>query len=466
MAPLEKLVSPLRWPRALFVMSGAVLCFHLGYALSDFYPLRLFIFGYLVFLVQLARLKTTRQSFYVGLLTGLLCAAPELSFFWRIFGPAAIPLWLVLAFWTALFVALIHGTLVRFGAKKTALLIPFVWSGVEYFRSELYYLKFSWLNTSYLFADWQLFPIHFLGMYGVGFVLAAFAGLFLVIRWQYAVGIVATFIAFFAFLILTPVVSPKSSELQIAGVQMEFPNEQQIPKILNRLVGKYPQADLLVMSEYTLDGFVPESVKAWCRENHRYLILGGKDPAPNGNFYNTAYVVSPEGEIVFRQVKSVPIQFFKDGLPAPEQNVWDSPWGKIGICICYDLSYTRVTDGLIKKGAQLLVVPTMDVSDWGNRQHELHALVAPTRAAEYRIPIFRLASSGISQAVNADGRVFAKTSFGEEETLSAKFSLHQKGVLPVDRVVAPCAVVVTFLLTITLIHHSRKKPKSVEAPTS
>ena len=46
----------------------------------------------------------------------------------------------------------------------------------------------------------------------------------------------------------------------------------------------------------------------------------------------------------------------------------------------------------------------MDVADWGRHQHELHARVAPVRAAEYGIPIFRLASSGISQGVNRPGR--------------------------------------------------------------
>jgi predicted amidohydrolase len=110
--------------------------------------------------------------------------------------------------------------------------------------------------------------------------------------------------------------------------------------------------------------------------------------------YNTAFVIGTNGELVFRQGKSVPIQFFKDGLPAPDQKLWESPWGPLGLCVCYDLSYTRVTDKLARLGAKAIIVPTMDVADWGLRQHELHARVAPVRAAEYGIPIFRLASSG------------------------------------------------------------------------
>ena len=120
-------------------------------------------------------------------------------------------------------------------------------------------------------------------------------------------------------------------------------------------------------------------------------------PSSRRTFYNTAFVIDPRGEVVFRQAKCVPIQFFKDGLPALEQRVWDSPWGKIGFCICFDLSYRRVADALIRSGAQALIVPTMDLAEWGAHQHRLNARIAPIRAAEYGIPIFRLASSGISQ---------------------------------------------------------------------
>ena len=158
----------------------------------------------------------------------------------------------------------------------------------------------------------------------------------------------------------------------------------------------------------------------------------------------------------------MPIQFFKDGLPAPEQKVWNSPWGKIGICICYDLSYTRVTDRLVKQGAQLLIVPTMDVEDWGRHQHELHARVAPVRAAEYGIPIFRLASSGISQAVSWNGNVVAKTSFpGSLDILSGTTPAARRGSLPLDRFLAPVCIGITavVLLTLLVLDWQDKRPR-------
>ena len=212
---------------------------------------------------------------------------------------------------------------------------------------------------------------------------------------------------------------------------------------------------------------MPESLKQWCREHARFLVVGGKDPVGTNDYYNTAFVVGTNGEIVFHQAKCMPIQFFKDGLPAPRQEVWNSPWGQIGICICYDLSYTRVTDRLVKEGAQLLIVPTMDVEDWGRHEHELHARVAPVRAAEYGLPIFRLASSGISQAVAGGGNVIARTSFpGSLDILSAQLRLPERGSLPLDRFLAPvCTGATAIVLVILLIltwrdHRSGWKQKS------
>ena len=243
--------------------------------------------------------------------------------------------------------------------------------------------------------------------------------------------------------------SVRSKNLRVAGVQMEFPGLAEVRVGLDHLTARYPDADVLVLSEYTFDGPVPDRIIKWCRDRRRYLVVGGKEPVPGGDFRNTAYVIGPDGKVVFQQTKAVPIQFFKDGRPAEQQRVWDSPWGKLGICICYDLSYTRVVDRLVRQGAQGLIVPTMDVESWGQRQHDLHARVAPVRAAEYGLPIFRLASSGISQVVGPDAKVLASAPFpGAEALISGELELAGAGRLPLDRWVGPGCVVVTILAAI------------------
>ena len=452
--------EPLGWMKSFLWLALAVACFHAAYTSIHYPAAGLLIFGYAYGLVRLTDQPNVRRAFYFGLATGFLCYAPQLFFFWNIFSVAAIVLWLVLAFWVGLFTAIVCGSLRRWGKVKTAWLIPIVWTGIEYFRSELYYLKFSWLNVGYALPA----PLNGIGIYSLGFlvfaiVLGVYSARLVKINWFESILIYALIFWLLAKMLFPIVGGPGKfhnlASLQIVGVQMEFPPEHLIPRLLDQALAKNTNAQMFVMSEYTLDGPPTDALKNWCRGHSRFLVVGGKDPLGTTNFYDTAFVVGTNGDIIFKQVKSVPIQFFRDGLPAPEQKVWNSPWGKIGLCVCYDLSYTRVTDELVRQGAQLLIVPTMDVMEWGRHQHELHSRVAPVRAAEYGVPIFRVDSSGISQAVTGGGQIVAQTSIpGSGEIFSAQLRLPARGSLPLDRWLAPVCTGVTGVVLVGLMFFS------------
>ena len=219
----------------------------------------------------------------------------------------------------------------------------------------------------------------------------------------------------------------------VTGIQMEGASEQEVVKALDGALRYLPQTDIFVLGEYTFAEPPPAGVMAWCRNAKRYLVVGGIEPAGDGSerFRDTAFVVGPAGEVVFRQAKAVPIQFMQDGLPAKSQGLWKSPWGAIGVCICYDLSYTRVTDELVRQGAEGLIVPTMDAASWGLHEHLLHARIAPARGAEYGIPIFRVCSSGISELVSGYGRVEWAGQFpGAGEVIAGRLRLQGTGKLP------------------------------------
>lgn len=454
--PVSGAVGVLTRHKVFWLVVLAVASFHLAYLKP---ALSFLMVGYLFGLQELTYLKSSKTSSYLGLLLGLLVFGPQMDCLWTIFGPAAIGLWLVLAFWIRLFLVLACSVRARFDRFLAAVIIPCLWTGLEYFRSELYYLRFTWLNAGYAFSGASPWiPTKSLGVYGIGFCLMAMIGLVSLLhkkaRWGTLLGITGIL----AVLVNLPMPALNTNpehdfgRVQVAGIQLEFPSEREVVPRLNQLIKAHPEAQLLVLSEYTFNTLIPKEVRDWCRTNHRYLIAGGHDPVSEREYFNTAFVVGPDGEIVFRQAKSVPIQFFKDGLPATEQKIWNSPWGKIGLCICYDLSYTRVTDQLIRLGAQAIIVPTMDVIDWGRHQHELHARIAPTRAAEYGVPIFRLASSGISQQVNAHGRVLRSAPFGAEGgILAGTMVLAGPGSLPLDRLISPIATGVVLATMLSLL---------------
>jgi apolipoprotein N-acyltransferase len=438
-------------------LAVASAAFHLAYAWPNAGVIAV---AFLFALLQLARLGSARRRYYAGLTVGFLIAIARLKFFWTIFSAGALALWYIYAFWIAVFVALAGFALDRLGARRAWLLVPFLWTGLEWFRSEGYWLRFSWLTPGFAFANAPgQAPLGLVGVYGMGFLLASVA-CFAVWRWpvskpqavaSLAAGTAA--VVLLGHLAAVQTHSGPVTELRIAGIQMEVPTEPEVLERLNQLVIEHPETELIVLSEYTFMEPVPQAVRNWCRNHQRYLVLGAEDLVSPKQFYNTAFVIGPDGETVFRQVKSVPIQFFKDGLPAPSQQLWNSPWGKIGFCICYDLSYRSVTDRLVRLGAQALIVPTMDVATWGERQHVLHGRVACVRAAEYRIPIFRVASSGMSQHVAAGGEVEGFLPYpGQGQVLRGVLHLRDPGRLPLDTWFAPaCALIAALSAALALV---------------
>src|SRR3989442_11095215 len=98
----------------------------------------------------------------------------------------------------------------------------------------------------------------------------------------------------------------------------------------------------------------------------------------------------------------------------------------------------------------------MDVADWGRREHDLHARVAPIRAAEYGIPIVRVASSGISQWTERSGRVMATAPFpGQQRSLSGHVALARRGSLPLDRWLGPFCTALTGVVLVWFLFRYR-----------
>ena len=475
---------PLSSTKAALLALGAVAAFQLAFT---FAALCWLVLAYLGCLFALRQVATARQAFYIGMAVGLGVFVPQMAFLWVIFGAAAIPLWVILALFHGLFLLLLNRVEVRLGTKWSVWFAPVLWCGIEYFRSEVWWLRFAWFTAGSVLPHWTGTLLGIFGVYGVSFVHFAFVAWWKIKPRRVELLILMT-VALVGMSILLPMLASSRasrSTLSVAGIQLEFPGPPEVLVALDRLARRHPEAELLMLSEYTFDGPVPDSVKAWCQRNRKWLVAGGKElvavrssrrkAAPNnsspqsnsrpkpslslltsaateGPYYNTAFVISTNGEVVFTQAKSVPIQFFKDGEPALTQRVWDSPWGKLGIAICYDVSYRRVMDELIRQGAQALLIPTMDVEQWGEHQHRLNARMARLRAAEYGVPIFRVASSGISQVIRADGSEAATAPFpGPNEMIAGELRLRRGGGnLPLDRWLAPACTFVTALVMLWL----------------
>lgn len=98
-----------------------------------------------------------------------------------------------------------------------------------------------------------------------------------------------------------------------------------------------------------------------------YLVAGSVPEEEEGKIYNTCYVFSPQGEEIARHRKvhlfdiDVPggQRFMEsDTLTAGDQiTVVDTPLGKIGVAICFDIRFAELFRLMGDRGAQLILVP-------------------------------------------------------------------------------------------------------------
>jgi apolipoprotein N-acyltransferase len=115
-------------------------------------------------------------------------------------------------------------------------------------------------------------------------------------------------------------------------------------------------------------------------------------------------LIDPEGDIALRQLKMVPVQFMFDGNPGIEQEITDTPHGKLGVLVCLDSSFTDHPRRLCALGAEILLVPVFNNKKWPQQQRWCQMDMAAFRSIELRRCAVRAASSGVSMIVDATGR--------------------------------------------------------------
>ncbi|WP_054697269.1 apolipoprotein N-acyltransferase [Desulfosarcina cetonica] len=164
-----------------------------------------------------------------------------------------------------------------------------------------------------------------------------------------------------------------------------------------------------------------------------YLLVGSPSVQAVGDqaaYYNSAYLVAPDGSIAGRYDKVhlvpfgeyVPLKQLLSFVGKMVAQVGDfSPgkkghtlaWGpdrpKLGVQICFEIIFPDLCRSLVKNGAGLLVNLTNDA--WFDRSSaaEQHFSMAAFRAIENRRSLVRCANTGISGVVDPVGRVVRRT---------------------------------------------------------
>ncbi|MDD4431239.1 MAG: carbon-nitrogen hydrolase family protein [Bacteroidales bacterium] len=166
-------------------------------------------------------------------------------------------------------------------------------------------------------------------------------------------------------------------------------------------------ADMIVFPEIQLSPFFPqypgldvrdrsvapnsETVARFCEACRRHHMIA----VPNlylkieGKYFDTSLVISEEGQVIGDQ-KMVHIaqadRFFEQDYYAPAEDgfkVFDTPFGKVGIVVCFDRHYPESIRTEALRGADLILVPTAntkaepsDMFEWEIRVQAFQNCVA------------------------------------------------------------------------------------------
>lgn len=126
-----------------------------------------------------------------------------------------------------------------------------------------------------------------------------------------------------------------------------------------------------------------ESVKAlsaWAREN-RVLLVGGSVPeTEDGKIYNTCFVFDEEGRLLARHRKAhlfdvdIPGMHFHEShtfAPGDAITVFDTPYGPMGVAICFDVRFPELFRAMAERGARVVFLPAQFNQKTGPRHWEL-----------------------------------------------------------------------------------------------
>ncbi|TJX14964.1 carbon-nitrogen hydrolase family protein [Tissierella creatinini] len=176
------------------------------------------------------------------------------------------------------------------------------------------------------------------------------------------------------------------SVIKVANIQMKVSaNKEDNFTIVNKYLEDISKEkiDLVVLPEmfncpYQTPNFPiyaeEEGGNSWqacsslAKKYNIYLIAGSMpEKDKNGKVYNTSYVFDRQGKQIGKHRKvhlfDVDIkggQYFKESdtlTPGNQVTVFETEFGIIGLCICFDFRFPELSRLIVEKGAKVIVVP-------------------------------------------------------------------------------------------------------------
>jgi apolipoprotein N-acyltransferase len=427
--------------------------------------------------------RKARAGFGYGLLFGFAYLLPLLGwlldFLGADFGPWP---WLGVAAVQALFVALAGAGMARVSRLPGApVWMAAVFVTSEALRSTVPFGGFPWGRLAFTQDTGLFLPLAALG----GAALVSFAvalvggGLAELARRartprRWTAPLAAVLVPMLAGLAMLPLIGtdPNAGTARVAIVQGNAPNlglgllyedevlhanhiaaAQQLADDVK--AGRVPQPDFVVL---------PEQVGSWgpsrtdpdlsgiASQLGVPLVVGGLGEDADGELHNQIVRWDPASGSGDRYIKqhlvpfaeTIPMRpvarlvspfvdrFRQDMVPGDQPGVLDVGGVRLGVGICYDVSYDDVFAGAAQQGATLLAVPTNNAWYGHSEMSYQQLAMSRLRAVEHGRAVLVAATSGVSAVVQPDGAVTQQTELFTAQNLVADVPLRSTRTLATE----------------------------------
>lgn len=427
--------------------------------------------------------QTGRAAFKTGFISGLVAYAGLL--YWLIivmttYGNlplmAAIPLWLLLSCWLALFTAAAAWAVAigeRFGVKS-ALVLPLAWVAADYLRSFML-TGFPWTMLGY--SQYRLLPLiqiaDLTGAYGItALVVLGNVVLYRILR--AVTGARVPYPAKSAIILVVALTGvlwygfqrlhqplPASSPVKIALIQGNI--DQSVkwsPAHLESTLDTYSKLtrqaagqikpDLVVWPESAAPFFFQDNgananrIRKLAVELDTNLLFGSPAFESRNSktvYLNSAFLLNRHGDTTGRSDKThlvpfgeyVPLARFLPFVNKLVHGIGDFAPGEqikplladklpVGVLVCYEAIFPELARKHINSGSRLLVNITNDAWFGHSSAPYQQLAMAVFRTVETRTPLVRAANTGITAIIDQNGHIKGMTPLFKEAVMTGEVS--------------------------------------------
>jgi len=447
-----------------------------GLLLSTIFPcanMSLIAFIAMVPLLLAIRGQSIPKVFVLGLITGIVFFG--ILLFWiagiRLY---QVDQWLLVIGWMvatiacALFIGVFAMGVCIWKTRASLFAPAIIWTALEFIRSHFPLGGFPWGILGYSqYQNLVLIQIaEWTGVFGVSFLLMLINTMIAGIISRTSGSWSGTGITVTLIIICLVWGNIKLGEnlasgkpLKVAVIQTNIGIDQswewetsreRILLMLNRLTVKAAKADpsLIIWTETAIlsspatSPWIKKKLLSITTQLNSYLLVG----APHmieGNYYNSAFLISNNGQIINRYDK-IHLVPFGEMIPGEElfpllrktfpqagiyshgkeYTVFNEP-GRFCTLICYEGIFGDLTRRFVKKGAEFIVNISNDAWTRTKASYYQHVSMDVFRAVENRRYFIRAGNTGISAIINPNGKIEHLVDVGREGIIISHIFLNK-----------------------------------------